>query len=312
MTLLRQNDEFRRAGPAGAPVTESSCWSGICIGFSSVNAGCRWVMSRSFVPEIPGWVGVAAMVTGVALAVTAGTLPERWQDAALYLGVGLTFATVGGLLLNLAMAVRPAWRSLATVVGIVLGALPVVLVTWLDRHNGPETTPRPVRSHPVALVPARAEPVPQARPQPETAGAAAQQLEPVLAEVSDVLNKKARPALSRAVVSLMRVRALDPEAVKSQLTAATGDLEEVKTSLREIQSRHDEFRGELSSLIGNTSALDEAISRLRELRDSIEGAPDTLRRPGNEPRSVTAPVDEWIAGCNQRIADLRKTLGTAA
>jgi hypothetical protein len=70
----------------------------------------------------------------------------------------------------------------------------------------------------------------------------------------------------------------------------------------------------LTGVIGDSAVLDGVISRLRGLRDSIDGAPenDAMRRPGSEPRSVTAPVDQWITDCNQRIADLRKTLATAA
>jgi hypothetical protein len=256
------------------------------------------------------------MVTGVAAAGSASALPERWQVAGLYLGVGLAFATVGGLLLNLATAGRPTWRGMATVVGIVLGVLPVLLVAWPDLHNQPHTASLPVHFPRVVTAPPPTRPIPHARSDPAAGPSAAQQLEPVLAEVSDILNHKARPALSRAVNTLMRsrVHSLDPEAVRSQLTSATGDLEEVQRSLRQIQSRHDEFRSELTGVIGDSAVLDGVISRLRGLRDAIDGAPenDTLRRPGNEPRSVTAPLDQWITDCNQRIADLRQTLATAA
>jgi hypothetical protein len=96
---------------------------------------------------------------------------------------------------------------------------------------------------------------------------------------------------------------LDAEAVRSQLTAAAQDLEEVRSSLQQIQSRNPAFRRELTDVIGDSSALDAVIVRLHGLRES---APEGLTQPENEPLSVTAPVDRWIAECNQRLASLAK------
>ena len=286
-------------------------------------------MGRRVIPEIPGWVGLAAMGTALAVVVMAGALPERWQDASLYLGVGLAFATVGGVFLNLAMGAYPAWRHVATVMGIMLGTLPVLLVAWHDLHRQPQTLSTGVISHPAvysqpaeyshsaaAIEPKRTRPVlPPPRSDPAADSTAPQQLESVLIEVSDILNRKAEPALNRATVTLRnRVHSPDTQSLKTQLQYTIQRLEDVRASLHVIQSQHPDLGDRLSAVIGDTAALDDLISLLSSLGDPLDTPRDGTGQPlkGPDPQEVTAPAIQWITDCNQRITELRKTLGTAA
>ncbi|HVN44286.1 MAG TPA: hypothetical protein VMT66_03465 [Steroidobacteraceae bacterium] len=284
--------------------------------------------SRSVVPEIPGWVGAAAMGMGLAAVVTAGALPERWQDTGLYLGVGLAFATVGGILLNLAMGTYPAWRHMATVIGIMLGIVPVLLIAWRDLHRQPQTLSPGVRSHPAvypypavyshaeaAIGPKRTRPVPQpSQSDPAADSAAPQQLESVLIEVSDILNRKAEPALNRATLTLRnRVHSPNAQNLKTQLNYTIQRLQDVRASLQAIQSQHPDLDDRLSAVIGDTAALDDLISLLTRLGDSPDTPQDDLGQSvkGPDPQEATAPAIQWIADCNRRIIELRKMLGTA-
>jgi hypothetical protein len=259
----------------------------------------------------------------------AGALPERWQDASLYLGVGLAFATVGGVFLNLAMGAYPARRHMATVIGIMLGILPVLLVAWGDLHRQPQPPPPGVPSHPAvyshpaeyshseaAVGPKRTRPVP---PPPRSAPPAdstdPQQLESALSEVSDILNRKAGTALNRATLTLRnRVHSPDTQSLKTQLTNTIQRLEDVRASLQGIQSQHRDLGDRLSAVIGDTAALDDLISLLSNLGDSLDAPQDNTGQTvkGPDPQEATAPVIQWIADCNQRITELRKTLGTSA
>src|SRR5215469_7694556 len=210
-------------------------------------------MVRSSLAEIPGWVAVAAMVAGTLLCVATGALPERWQDAGLYLGVGLVFASVGGTLVNLMISARSSWRGTATISGSILGALPLLFVAWYNIRARPVTVPPlPVsRATVVAASTAGAAGHPESQAASRGTPAGPTQLEPVLAEIAEVLKKKARPALDQAATTLRRgrERELPPAAVRSQLSDTARELEEARTSLQDIQSRHDGLSAQLTSVI---------------------------------------------------------------
>jgi hypothetical protein len=135
------------------------------------------------------------------------------------------------------------------------------------------------------------------------------QLEPVLAEMSAVLKKQARAAVDEAAAILRRGREheLPATAVRLQLSDTARELEEVRTSLQDIQSRHDGLPLQLTSVVGDTTALDNLIGSLRWLAGLLENdktAAETLAQPENEPQHLTAAVNEWLARCIQQIADL--------
>jgi len=285
-------------------------------------------MDRSFIPKVVGWVPVAAMATGLLLTVIASALPERWQEGGLLLGVGLTFACIDALLLNLATARCRSWRGLATVIGGVLGALPVLgLVAWHNLHDQPDAATRAIRRQattPVSIgSPLRVD-KPSSAPAPARpptrdqvashASNAGQGLEPAIAELDNILNKRAQPAVDnqyRLVSSLLRRgaarRELDAGYLRPALDSAVRDLTDVQTSLGRLSADHHEVRKELDTLIGDTHPLAELISGLQNLAGSIDAGIDvlTLTRMTDGPRSESGFVSQWITECNRRIAELR-------
>src|SRR5215469_435037 len=94
------------------------------------------------VPRIPAWVGLLALCAALVLTVGAGVLPERWQDPALFLGVGLAFGSVGGILFSVLTGARPDWQGVATVTGMILGVIPVIGLIMSPRlQHPPDATP---------------------------------------------------------------------------------------------------------------------------------------------------------------------------
>jgi hypothetical protein len=277
-------------------------------------------MVRTLLAKIFGWLGVAALLAGALLCTATGVLPERWQEAGVYFGVGLAFAAVGGTLVNLAISARPKWRGMATIGGGILAALPLLFVAWHNTHERPATAaPLPVSRSAVAAARSNAGAArrPEVSAALRSAPAGLTQLDPVLAEMSTVLKKQARVAVDEAALILRRGRAreLPATAVRSQLSDTARELEEVRTSLKDIQSRHEELPLQLTSVVGDTTALDNLIGSLRWLTDLLENdvtGAETLAQPENEPQHVTAPVNEWLARCMQQIADLMPRAATAS
>jgi hypothetical protein len=156
---------------------------------------------------------------------------------------------------------------------------------------------------------------PPSQSAPAADSAAPQQLESVLIEVSDILNRKAEPALNRVTLTLRnRVHSPNAQNLESQLTYTIQRLEDVRASLLAIQSQHPDLGDRLSAVIGDTAALDDLISQLTRLGDSLNTPQDDTGQPvkGPDPQEATAPAIRWIADCNRRITELRKMLGTAA
>jgi len=264
------------------------------------------------VPRIPAWVGLLALCAALVLTVGAGVLPERWQDPALFLGVGLAFGSVGGILFSVLTGARPDWQGVATVTGMILGVIPVIGLIMSPRlQHPPDATPVSVTraaapsSHLTAAMafPQRTQRQPHLETQSQAGARAAPDrdtLESVLTKVTDILNNahtSALQILSHAPEGIQR----DPEGFKSQVQSVARDLESARSSLDRIAANPD-FRGQLATIVGDTSALDALISALRNFGDSLDkGDPADLQQSRNLLRSQSASTSAWIVQCNRRI-----------
>jgi hypothetical protein len=76
-----------------------------------VKAVVRIPVRKIPIPTIPAWVGFVALAFALLLSGAASALPARWQEFALYTGVGLAFAALGGIVFGVLTAARPDWQG---------------------------------------------------------------------------------------------------------------------------------------------------------------------------------------------------------
>jgi len=136
----------------------------------------------------------------------------------------------------------------------------------------------------------------------------------VLAEVTHILNNKARPALlgglqliNRPVAELQN----DPQGVRAELLSVAQDLDEVLTSLDRIAAGDTESQPELAGVLGDPTVFKELISMLRNFGDSLDSADAArLQRSKSMLQNQRARALSWINECNRRIAGPRMAVDT--
>jgi hypothetical protein len=252
--------------------------------------------------RIPAWVGLVAFACALLLSGGASALPARWQELALYTGVGLAFAAVGGIVFSVLMSARPDWQGPTAVAGAILGVIPLFIL-W----HKPQTGNAATELHPSVTRSVSASSPPRgpvvSPPQPREV-----QLGPELAQLSDLIQQKAQNALDRqdiALSTLARGRA-HARGLSATLASVERDLEEVQSELLQIKANKARSRGELAAVIGDTKPVEGLIATLSNVRSSLldTSDQDSLSQQAGQLVSAAAPVRQWIKDCGQRIKGL--------
>jgi hypothetical protein len=268
---------------------------------SLARAGLRWSSA-----------GIAA---GLVLLLVSGLVPERLLIVCAGLGLALALLSAA-VLASGAPDARLRWKgaspALAVVLGVIMGALPGLLSgTWRRGEDPPVARSVEARSgptggvHTTAMMPVGRQRNAAANPglAPPSAG---KPLAGDLSEISDLLDRKARPTLEglhRLLISLADVpESTDSVSLRLQLESSVSNLAEVAASLERIQSENSDLSPELRQVIGGGRALSSLNSSLQQLSLSQGdvsgyGAP-RLRRLAN----ATEAASRWVDRVDQQLA----------
>lgn len=264
-------------------------------------------------------IALSGIVVGLLLTALAPLLPERVEGPGLYGGIGLSLACTGVLVAYLARGTQLEWKGVSPAVGVLIGALPlVVLLGW--HHSADTRVLRATGESPnsrggtgSARTPAWISQLPVPRPQAQQGSHSPgeqQHADPMLGEVSAVLAEKARPALRAASQAIaIALHAKDPHLMNSQFAAARAGFADLQASLERIRTENPSRADELDEVLGDTSPLTDLMAKFERYGEAAGAAEQTSEAESldevRDLRGYITDANRWLAGREQGIVAAR-------